>query len=765
MLIRFVELQNFRKLKSIRIDFDEQQTLLVGANNSGKTSAMLALGHFLVDPDRFTTHDLTLSNWQKIDAIGKGWEAAAGTTTATPPTLSEWEPVLPSLDLWIKVEPDEIHLARHLIPTLDWTDDLLGVRLRYEPKDVASLERDYIAAFKAADDTKRSDTADKPYDVTLWPHCLRSYLDRRLNSAFCRRAYLLDPSKREQPINGIARPQTLPAGEPTDVYPLDGLIRIDEISAQRGLGESSASTGDPDGGESAVRNVKKHLSSQLRSYYDKHLDPTEFPEVNDLKALQAIEAAERAYDERLAEGFKNALEELRLVNYPGISDPVLRIATRLRPTDGLSHSSAVQYEVAPSFDGSSIPLSLPEEFNGLGYQNLISMVFKLMSFRDAWMRVGKASKASNATHFHPPLHLVIVEEPEAHLHVQVQQVFVRQAYAVLRNHPAIGEKTALRTQLIVSTHSSHVAHECSFACLRYFRRMPTSDATKVPTAAVVNLSEVFGTVDDTARFVERYLRATHCDLFFADAAILVEGPAERMLVPHFIEKHFPELHRCYVTLLEIGGSHAHTLKPLVESLGLTTLVITDIDAAEATGKHKVVPPERKKELISRNTTLAKWHPCESSLDKLLDLTFDKKLKPSTIPQFSVRIAYQSPVKANLAATGPEVELLATTFEDALVLENIEFFRTTTVVGVASEFKEAIATSTTPAALGSAMFDIVRSCDKARFALDLLWLKDPDKLKVPMYIREGLEWLQMTLDRKNEKEVLASVPAATAGGAA
>ncbi len=141
MLIRFVELQNFRKLKSIRIDFDEQQTLLVGANNSGKTSAMLALGHFLVDPDRFTTHDLTLSNWQKIDAIGKGWEAAAGTTTATPPTLSEWEPVLPSLDLWIKVEPDEIHLARHLIPTLDWTDDLLGVRLRYEPKNVASLER------------------------------------------------------------------------------------------------------------------------------------------------------------------------------------------------------------------------------------------------------------------------------------------------------------------------------------------------------------------------------------------------------------------------------------------------------------------------------------------------------------------------------------------------------------------------------------------------------------------------------------------------
>lgn len=219
MLIRFVELQNFRKLKSIRIDFDEQQTLLVGANNSGKTSAMLALGHFLVNPDRFTTNDFALSNWPNIDAIGKRWEAAIGTNLATDLALADWEPFLPSLDLWIKVEPNEIHYVRNQIPTLDWTDDLLGVRLRYEPEDLAALENDYISAFKAADDTKRSDTADKPFDVNLWPHCLRSYLDRRLNSVFCRRAYLLDPSKRESPLNGIARTQPLARRAPCDHQP------------------------------------------------------------------------------------------------------------------------------------------------------------------------------------------------------------------------------------------------------------------------------------------------------------------------------------------------------------------------------------------------------------------------------------------------------------------------------------------------------------------------------------------------------------------
>src|SRR6185436_18885326 len=161
-------------------------------------------------------------------------------------------------------------------------------------------------------------------------------------------------------------------------------------------------------------------------------------------------------------------------------------------------------------------------YNGLGYQHLISIVFRLMAFRDSWMRVGKAGKAgpvqSGQLPTVSPLHLVIVEEPEAHLHPQVQQVFVRKAYEVLRNHPALGSKTDFCTQLIVSTHSSHVAHETDFSSLRYFRRLGARKG-EVPVSAVINLTKVFGA--DTEHFVARYIRATHCDLLFADAAILV----------------------------------------------------------------------------------------------------------------------------------------------------------------------------------------------------------------------------------------------------
>lgn len=95
MHLQFVEIQNFRKLKSIRIDFAEKTTLFVGANNSGKTSAMVALGHFLVDDGRFTTNDFTLSNWSHIDKIGADWEANSIQPGSQSPSLTEWESVLP----------------------------------------------------------------------------------------------------------------------------------------------------------------------------------------------------------------------------------------------------------------------------------------------------------------------------------------------------------------------------------------------------------------------------------------------------------------------------------------------------------------------------------------------------------------------------------------------------------------------------------------------------------------------------------------------
>ena len=67
MHIQHVEIGNFRKLKAVRVDFAPDKTVFVGANNSGKTSAMVALRRFLVDPSAFSITDLTLSHWKALN--------------------------------------------------------------------------------------------------------------------------------------------------------------------------------------------------------------------------------------------------------------------------------------------------------------------------------------------------------------------------------------------------------------------------------------------------------------------------------------------------------------------------------------------------------------------------------------------------------------------------------------------------------------------------------------------------------------------------
>ena len=765
MHIKFVEIQNFRKLKSIRIEFSGKTTLFVGANNSGKTSAMVALAHFLVDQSRFTTNDFTLSNWAIINKIGAVWEEPKTQNDSESHTLIEWENVLPTTDIWLQVAKNEIHYISHLLPTLDWDGGLLGVRLRLEPKDIDDLYKEYVTARKSAQKTidaakltKGKGTSE--YTVALWPASMRDFLERRLGSQFDVRAYSLDPTKLTDPDKGIASPQPLPLGsEHIEGDPFKGLICIDEINAQRGFSDAGNIRGRSgnDGEDIRERSDKRKLSEQLRSYYAKHIDPREMPEPSDVEALEAIYQAQTLFDEKLKEGFGVALKEMEDLGYPGISDPKLIISTKIGPLDGLNHSSCLQYEViSQTAEISETPPRLPEQYNGLGFQNLISIVFRLMSFRDGWMLVGKAGKRATAKaedrSFPPPLHLVLVEEPEAYLHAQIQQVFIRKAYDILRAHADLGEKTTLNTQLIVSTHSSHIAHESEFASLRYFRRRPAVSVGEVPTSIVVNLSEVFGDKEETQQFVTRYLKATHCDLFFADAAILVEGPAERMLIPHFIREHFKKLNQCYVTLLEIGGSHAHRLRPLIEHLGLITLVVADLDATEPTGKRPATQPVRGKAQITRNATLKTWSPEKEMIDDLLNVSASDKVKKYD-PFFSVRIAYQCPITVQLKNATTDMEALSNTFEDALVFENLSSFSELEGEGLIKKFKDAINNHATPSDLGQAMFEILKTGNKAEFALDLLYLKEPKTLKVPTYISEGLSWLQDQMQRK-QQEVLA-----------
>jgi predicted ATP-dependent endonuclease of OLD family len=717
MRIADIKIRNFRKLREVSIDLRDDTTVFIGANNSGKTSAMVAMRYFLNQTGykNFSIYDFTLSNHAKIKEIGTKLEKE---TSEMPEKwdLSSWKDILPSFDLWFDIGDDDIHYVNHLVPTLDWAGGSLGIKLQYEPKDVVTFYSEYIEARNHVKELKiKAQTNGKPCDAELFPKDMFTFLEIDLQKYFSMKFYVLDPAKKgeEQEV----------FGEPLEENPLIGLIQIDEIYAQRGLND--------EGGDVSASNQRR-LSQQLTEYYNQHLDSSKDPTEYDLEAIDAIYKAQKAFNESISNGFQPALAELETLGYPGFHNPNIKINPQIKPTDGLDHSSALQYELDGCKDS-----FLPETYNGLGYQNLIYMAFKLIRFRDSWLKFGKqkTSQLVGKSIEYPPIHLVLVEEPEAHLHPQAQQVFIKQAYKILisRAEVKIGKLT---TQLVITTHSSHITHECEFANLRYFKRVQAVTGG-VQSSIVANLSHVFGSDKDTEKFVSRYIKITHCDLFFADAVIFIEGDAERILLPHFLRR-FDYLNQSYISLLSIGGSHAHRLKPFIETLGIPTLIVTDIDATkeiEKDGKKKWVSAlmERNTNQKTNNDTLKSWFPQKENIDDLLRLSINDKKQDKP---FVLRVAFQTPVKINSS------EVLPYTFEDSLVFENKAIFDG--VVDAKGMIKKVKSITTAQSA-----FDTIRDngFKKAEFALDLLYLPNFDDIKIPTYISEGLQWLEGILKLK------------------
>ena len=216
MHIAFVEIQNFRKLKACRVEIAQQETIFVGANNSGKTSAMDALILFIEKSRRkdFATTDFTLSNWSSLDQLGTQWVDAAD-DEGPDIAVDAWLPLLPSIDVWLRADEEDLHRVVHLLPTLDWTpEELLGVRsvsrladfseslfrrswkILFAPTNMDQLYRDFRSASNSARDAESAST--KPESpLSLWPLSMRNsfWTDSFGTAKFRVQSYILDPTQ------------------------------------------------------------------------------------------------------------------------------------------------------------------------------------------------------------------------------------------------------------------------------------------------------------------------------------------------------------------------------------------------------------------------------------------------------------------------------------------------------------------------------------------------------------------------------------------
>ena len=482
----------------------------MGANNSGKTAILTALRHFLAESSPFGAFDISLSEWPVLRALGVKWESLTeDPATAAPKEGDNWEDELamllaamPTLDLWFDAEAGMFHYVQPFLSKLVWKGGAVGVRLRLEPaSDVASL-KELAWAYNLA----RQPVKGISSESLAWPIDLLDYWLREPRKMGQVKPYSLDAVNN--PIQGIKtyKTQVLAAGaQPADRKHLAKLIRVDFVAAQRGLGSEEA-----DSKSTSSSHPVGLFSNQLLKFARQHLNVAVTGHGQRADLIQAVANAQKDLDLKIHEALASSVAEVKMLGYPGLHDPQeIRFRTRIHTANLLDHSTAVQY----SMKGGTGEDMLPEFSIGLGYQNLQSLSYQLVSFKTARMNPENGSP--------PPVHLVMIEEPEAHLHVQVQRIFPDKAHKLIS--PTDSDASALQSQLLISTHSSHLAHAEDFDRLRYVRRIPASTSYPTPSTEVVDLGEVFGNDEETRQFAERYFRVQHTDLLFANAALFVAG--------------------------------------------------------------------------------------------------------------------------------------------------------------------------------------------------------------------------------------------------
>jgi len=355
---------------------------------------------------------------------------------------------------------------------------------------------------------------------------------------------------------------------------------------------------------------------------------------------------------------------------------------------------------------------LPEAYNGLGFKNLVFMAIQVDHFYRQWL----------ATEENRPLcQMIFIEEPEVHLHAQVQQTFIRQMWDVLTADAPEGES---KPQLTITTHSSHILDAVEFSKIRYFRRCQINgqqDGMRFQGTTVnslrkfqpdpLELGDEVIEPETALAFLKKYLRLTHCDLFFSDAAILVEGSAEKLLLPRMIDISAKELNKKYVTILEVGGAYGMRFAGLLEFLEIPYLVITDIDSVDP-ANHRANCVATHPGAVSSNATLGYFFE-EPGVAELSAKSFDECVQAEGM-RF---VAFQKPVVVNCQSNAHSFH--GRTLEEAFVYENLEHFH-------ADGLSIGIDLPDGPAELQEAVWKRIKSdtFKNTEFAMDVLAYEIP-----------------------------------------
>lgn len=704
MYLNKITVSNFRLLKDFSVDLEQNLSLIIGKNNSGKTS-LLYLIH-------------KIFNWRdkggciRIDDFNIDYKNSLVKMLTKDHEVDEKE-----------YEEDGVRLRLYIKYTDD--DDLSNVGLIMMDLDENNyyvvLGYDYVLPYesykrlrgKARDNAKKHNSSLKDEVETILDKNISNYFILRRKSI----AYDASTSQVDENnyIDLMYRPQ----------FHEDALISIGYIDAKRQV---------------ANKEHDKTLSLQTAELFEKL--KSEENEALD-KFIKTIADSDKDLGEVYGEMFSEVVDKVEEIGGFMPKETKLKITSSLQQQNLLKGNTKVVYE--------HTGVQLPEDHNGLGYMNLISMIFQIEIIRQTFMK-GRNGKMAD-------INLLVIEEPEAHTHPQMQYVFIKNIKKLL-NTPLQTKDEFRKIQSIISTHSSHIVSESDFGDIKYMRRNGNGVIAK-------NLKDLQKEYNDDEQqwytFLKHYLTLSRSELFFADKAIFIEGDTERILLPIMMKKIDQEnpckeddgelpLCKQNISVIEVGA-YSHIFGKFINFIGLEKAVVfTDLDYGKIGDKGHI---KREKydgtdDMFTTNNALKTYFEKlkkgkHLQVNKLIALSDNQKLFvwDSTHSQWkqdnhgNLKVCFQH----------NENDYQARTFEDNFFSINKGFLeeKKSKIQGL----NESVLADFLDAEKDTDAYDLAENgiLSKATFAVEIIYnSKNEDNTtfsgwKIPQYIKEGLLWIR------------------------
>lgn len=677
MKIDKIVVNNFRKLKrDVSIPFDDIM-LLVGKNNSGKTSVYELIDKFL-GSGSFLSQDFNEELLRKdfIDNLLVRFKELPNDETYLEELLN-LEKLFPkiTMDMHISIQPeDDLLSIKPLLFEFD-NNETIVLRCSFKIKNVEELVKD----FDQYNQLIEMENNEGLENVKFY-----EFLNRNLNKYYTCYYYTSKPTcEKEFPLESSI---------------VKSLFTISIINARRDVDDTTDQN-------------KQNISLALWEYYN-------YKKNNKLLEQDVFKGSISSIRDKLNTDYNNIFEEIinKICEDIFVGNQIkMKVVSEINIEEILKKNSKLKYVMND--------LDMSESSNGLGYSNLIYIFVRIMSFRE---KILKNDRIFN---------ILFIEEPESHLHPQLQSTFFEKVKSIL-----LDDKI---TYTIISTHSSYLLQQSKLESINYF-------CTK-SDLSIKALSEYLNK-NNNKDFFLKYFKLNTCDLFFADKAILIEGSVERMLFPTFLSKFDREyktnLTKQHISILEVGGAYAYIFYDLLEFLEVDTLIITDNDARKSNKCKCDIRSEFEcghKEIYTSNAILKNWFNQTASKLYIVDLvnkSHNEYEKVSNNSKF--RLTTQIPNKTDLISGRTlEEELIrenASLLSSALLNKNndelgMKFQHLRFVIDELNVSEEKMTTKF----FENYFYEIVEQLNKTDFAIDLI--TSSNCWNIPKYIKEGLLWLK------------------------